>query len=74
MVVAAGRSQTTFSAGLEMCRVDGSVLVMPGNKQRSSLHPGGGGHQARKLSSWRPDGKKRSVGLFELAGIEVVLE
>jgi len=28
--------------------VYGSVLLMPGDKQRSGLHPGGGKSQARK--------------------------
>jgi hypothetical protein len=53
MVIAASCCETSFAVRLEVGRVDGSILVVPGDKQRSGLHPGGGKHQARKQWSWK---------------------
>lgn len=50
VVVAAGRGQTALAMGLEVGRVDGGILVVPGHQQRSGLHGAGEGgaaaHQA----------------------------
>lgn len=38
IVISAGSCQSTFSMGLEVGRVDGCIVVVPGHKQWSSLH------------------------------------
>lgn len=52
----------------EVGGVYGSVLIVPGDKQRSGLHPGGGKSQARKRWSW----KSMKRGMGELAWLLAV--
>lgn len=43
--VTASSGQPAFPMGLEMSRVNGVVVVVPGHEQRSGLH---------RVGSWRP--------------------
>lgn len=62
IVVAASCRQSSLSVGLEVCRVYGCILVVPGHQQRCSLHRGS------RYGSGPFDGSiskgERSVGAF----------